>query len=379
MAILDRYLVQLYLKVLFVSFFSLAGLFVIIDGFQNIDEFLSYGKQHSLGTGGVVFDYYWPRLLWLFNYLAGLMAMIAATFALTWLQRTNELTAIFAAGISPARVVRPLLGASLAVALAGAANREFALPQIREMLSRNAQDWLGEASRKCTPRYDIRSEILIGGRSTRAAQKEIIEPLFRLPPELASWGRQIAADSAFYQTATPQHPAGYLLRGVRQPVNLQSLASQSLENRPVLFSPADANWLKPDECFVVSVVTFERLTAGTLWRQFLSSYELVTGLRGQTIEPGADIRLTLHSRLVQPLLDMSLVMLGIPLVLTGASRNIFLGGLLGGGLVAGMILTTLACQALGANYLLPSTSLAAWLPLLIFGPFAYISIRRLWD
>jgi len=39
---------------------------------------------------------------------------------------------------------------------------------------------------------------------------------------------------------------------------------------------------------------------------------------------------------------------------------------------------SVACDTLGKNYLLSAT-LAAWLPLLIFGPLAYTFARPLWD
>ena len=104
----------------------------------------------------------------------------------------------------------------------------------------------------------------------------------------------------------------------------------------MLFSPSDTPWLKPDECFVASTVTFEQLAIGSAWRQNLSSIELASGLRGQTIEPGADVYLTLHSRLVRPLLDMSLVLLGIPLVLRRETRNIFMAAVMGLGLVVAL-------------------------------------------
>jgi lipopolysaccharide export system permease protein len=237
---------------------------------------------------------------------------------------------------------------------------------------------MGEASRKCTPRYDLQSDVLISGKATFANERRIEQPLFRLPPELAAWGRQIAAENAYQLPESAEHPAGYLLRGVSEPANLASLKTASIEGKPVLIAPGDAPWLKANECFVVSVVTFEQLTVGGAWRQYLSSWELLTGLRGQTIEPGADVRLTLHTRFIQPLMDLSLVLLGIPLVLTRGSRNIFLAGGIGAGLVAAQMLVVLACRGLGINYLLPVTW-AAWLPLLIFGPIAYVLARPLWD
>jgi lipopolysaccharide export system permease protein len=378
MTVVDRYLLKLYIKVLLISFVTGAGLFIVIDGFNNTDEFLSYGKRHALGTAGVLVEYYGPRLLQLFDQVVGLLAMLAAAFVLSLLTRSNELTALLAAGIGPARILRPLLVASFVVALLGAVNREVGLPKVRERLSRNAQDWLGERGRKCTPKYDIRTDILIAGQATVANEKRISEPLFRLPPELAAWGRQIAAANAYYQPATAEHPAGYWLRGVRQPANLAELPSQSLGTDRVLFSPADSPWLKADECFVASVVTFEQLAVGSSWRQNLSSWELITGLRGQTIEPGADVRVTLHARFVQPLLDVSLVLLGIPLVLRRSGRNIFLAAGIAGGLAFAMLAAVLVCHALGKSYLLGAT-LAAWLPLLVFGPLAYALARPLWD
>jgi lipopolysaccharide export system permease protein len=169
-----------------------------------------------------------------------------------------------------------------------------------------------------------------------------------------------------------------LLEGVKQPANLAQLGSRSLASQPVLFSPSDTPWLKPNQCFVASIVTFEQLSIGGAWRHNLSTYELVTGLRGQMIEPGADVRMTLHSRFVRPLLDMSLVLLGIPLVLSRGSRNIFIAAVLGLGLVAAVSVVNVACDALGRNYLLSAT-VAAWLPALVFAPLAFTVARPLWD
>ncbi len=378
MTIIDRYLLRLYFKVLLVSLLCLFGLFVVIDAFGNLDEFIGYGKSHAYGLLGVLADYYGPRLLWFFDRTGGMLAMVAMAFVLTLLQRSNELTAITSAGISPARVMRPLLAASIVVAILGIVNREVGLPRVRESLSRNAQDWLGEGPKRCTPRYDIRSEILVSGKSTYSKDRRIAEPLFLLPQDLAHFSPQIAADNAFYRPATAEHPAGYLLRGVRQPVDLMQRASVALGGRPAILSPRDTPWLKPDECFVPSVVTFEQLTVGGAWRQYLSSLELITGLRGGTIESGADVRLAVHARVVQPLLDLSLVLLGIPVVLSRGGRNIFLAAGLGGLLVGTMMIVVLVCHAVGSNYLLDAT-LAAWLPLLIFGPIAYAAVRPLWD
>lgn len=378
MTAIDRYLVQVYAKVLLVSFASLVGLFVVIDGANNLDEFFTYGNHRILDAMQVMGEYYAPRTLQFFDQISGLLAMLAATFVISSIARTNELTAIMAAGIGPARIIRPLLAASIVVALLAAANREVGLPKLRDSLAKNAQDWKGENGRKCTPRYDIKSDILVSAKATVAKDKRLDEPLFRLPPELSTWGRQIAADTAHYLRADEDRPAGYLFHGVKQPANLSQLATARFNDEPVLFSPADTSWLQPDECFVASIVTFEQLSIGSAWRQNLSSWELITGLRNQTIEPGADVRLTLHSRCVRPFLDLSIVLLGIPLVLRRETRNIFMAASIGVLLVISLWMVTFASDALGRNYLISAT-LAAWLPLLVFGPLAYVAARPLWD
>lgn len=382
MPILDRYLLWLYGKVLIVSFSSLAGLYVIIDGFNNLDEFLGYSKQHpwgpGLGLAGVLAEYYGPRLLQLFDQLSGLLAMLGCAFVLTMLLRSHELTALLAAGIPPRRVLRPLVAASVGVALLGAANREVGLPRFRDSLSRNAQDWQGQAGRRCVPRYDLRSDILFTAQAVQLAQQRLVQPRLHLPPELSAWGRQLVADEAVWRPATADHPAGYLLRPVRQPDALDRRPSLAVGGQRLLFSPADTPWLGKEECFVTSVVTPEQLAAGSAWRQHLASWELWRGLRQQTIEPGADVRLVLHARVVQPLLDLSLVLLGIPLVLRRQARNIFVAAGIGVGLVGVLLAVVLACHALGKSYLL-SAALAAWLPLLLFGPLAYATARPLWD
>ena len=386
MGIIDRYLLKLFCKCAVICFLSLAGLSIIIDLSSNVEEFMSYFERQG---SRVFLDYYLPRSLLFFDRTAGLLSLVSALFAITLMQRSNEYTALMAAGVPQSRVVTPLLAAAVAVALLGALNREIGLPRVRDSLARNAKDWMGEMAKKCNPRYDPRTDVLISGRHTFANEKRISQPVFRLPPELSAWGRQIAAENAYHLPADDRHPGGFLLRGVKQPANLGQLRSAAWPSapgspsppggaEPILISPADADWLKPGECFVVSVITFEQLTMGGAWRQFLSSYEILTGMRSQSIEPGADVRLLLHMRLIQPLLDITLVLLGVPLVLTRGSRNVFLAGGIGGGLATCLLVVVLVCRALGVNYLLDAT-LAAWLPLLIFGPVAYVLARPIWS
>ncbi|WP_254507021.1 LptF/LptG family permease [Anatilimnocola floriformis] len=378
--LLDRYILGLYAKALFLSLMVLGGMYVVIDFVSNSEELIGYSNGSFSAFFALILEYYGPRVLWVFDRTAGMIALAAALFAVTWMMRTQELTAILAAGVPPSRVIRPILMATLIVAGTGVANRELWLPHFRSQLARNAQDWYGEKAKNCTPIFDPRSDVLLSGKRAIGKDRRIEEPLFRLlSKELNStWGRQIVAASAWYLPFDQGRPAGYLLTGVKQPTNLAKLASLIIDGEAILLSPSDTPWLKPDECFVVSVVSFEQFSLGSGWRQNLSTQELVSGLKNKSLQSGADILVTMHGRLVQPLLDLTLVFLGLPLVLSRGNRNIFVAGAICLVLMATFFVVSLVCQGLGNNYLLEPT-FAAWLPVLIFAPIAYTLARPLWD
>ena len=377
MTTFDRYMTILFARILFVSFLSLTGLFIVIDAFGNLDEFLKYAETEG-GLLKVLIDYYGPRVLSFFDRTCALLALCASVFVITWLQKSNELTALMAAGIPKTRVVRPLIAIILLVSAFGVVNREYFLPSVRDKLTRNAQNWLGTAAKSMRPTYDNRTDILLMGKGTLATEQKIVQPTFRLPPTLAMVGKQLIADEAIYVPANEHHPAGYWMKGVSEPSDLAQQPTGQIRDEAVVWTPRDYTWLANDECFVASELAFEQLAADREWRQYASAAELIRTLHNPSYELGADVRVTLHARFVQPVLDVTLVFLGLPLVLTRRQGNAFVAAgkcLL---MVAVFFVVVLACHASGSNYLIPP-ALAAWLPVLIFTPAAYalaVTLKR---
>ncbi len=378
MSTFDRYLLRLFVKVLLACFVSMVGLYVVIDGFGNLDEFIGYGRVQG-GLHKVVADYYSARVPWFFDLASGLLALVAGMFAITWLQRTNELTALMAAGITTKRIVRPLLAAAVVVALIAAANREFVIPTVRDKLVRNAQDWLGNTAHKVDPVTDNRTDILIGGRASIAAEQRIQDPTFTLHRQQGEFGRKLVAENAFYHSPTTDRPGGYLLEGVSQPGNHAEIASVNQDGEPVILSSSDTKWLLPNQLFVASEVTFSDLASGPQYRQYASTGELVTGLRNPSLDFGLSTRVAMHARFVQPFLDVTLFVLGLPLVLTRQNRNVFVAAGLGVGVVIAYFLVLIVCQALGSSGLLMSPALAAWAPLIILAPTAAFLSQPIWE
>lgn len=376
MRIIDVHILRQYVKVLVICFLSLTGLYVVVDAFGHLDELQMVAKKEG-NWFGFLSEYYGARSLAFFDRTSALMALLAATFAATSMQRSNELASLMAAGIPKIRVVMPLIIGAVAVSLLAVANRELLIPSFRDKLMRNSQDWHGEAKKDLEPRFDNRTDIVIGGRQTIAAEGRIVRPAFRLPPEITGFGTQLVATDAYFHETDEGCPRGYRLEGVEEPENLNEVPSLHVDGVPVILTSCDTAWLQPSECFVVSDISFDQLAAGNAWRQFSSTSELISGLHNPSLDFAPDVRVTVHARVVQPFLDVTLLFLGLPLVLSRERRNVFVAAGLCVLIVAVFFVVVIACHALGKGCLM-DPSLAAWCPLLVFAPAARLTSQAFW-
>jgi lipopolysaccharide export system permease protein len=77
-----------------------------------------------------------------------------------------------------------------------------------------------------------------------------------------------------------------------------------------------------------------------------------------------------HIRITRPILGMILVVLGLSVILRDQNRNVFISTGMCLVLCAVFFVAFFTCKSLGDNgYLSPP--LAAWLPVLVFGPLAF--------
>jgi lipopolysaccharide export system permease protein len=380
MRIIDRYLLRQFLWTFFICYVSLTGLYIVLDAFTNLEEFLRYAHRGG-GVLALLGSHYSFRGIWFFDRTAGLLTLVAAMFTVTWIQRHHEMTALMSAGISRIRVVAPVIGAAIAIAILAAANRELVMPTFREQLTRRPKDLVGEVAQKLTPQHDNQTWILFRGEATFADQQRIEKPDFLLPASLSDYGRLLVAENAFYKPPEGNRPGGYLLDQVKKPRHLDTRPSLTLDGKPAIITPHDApDWLRPDQCFVASDVRFEQLTSADAWRQYSSTAELIAGLRNPSLAYGAKARVTIHSRFVQPFLDVTLLFLGLPLVLRRGDRNVFIAIGLASIVVAVFMLVVMASHYLGAIAIFSfSPAFAAWAPLMIFVPIAAGMSEWMWQ
>ncbi len=152
MKILDRYIARQY-AVNILSLYAILFAFVVtIDVAVNLDWFWRIASRQDSPDGemGVVrqfvvtvlliADYWWPKLLQLFNTLLGLVLAGAMGFTCTQMVRHRELVAVLASGLSLRRVAGPIIVVATGLVLVGAINQELVLPRIAPLLAREHDD-----------------------------------------------------------------------------------------------------------------------------------------------------------------------------------------------------------------------------------------------
>ena len=370
MAIIDRYLLKNFLGVFAVFFISFFGLFVVGDTVNNFSEILRYAESNG-GLIHAVLKYYGLRSLVFFDWMNPLLILVATMFTIATFRRHNEMTALMAAGIRNARMIRPLLIMACVLVLLAVVNRECILPAFRQNLTTNIQDMRHDKTDSIVPVYDNKTDILLSGKGIVLIDERIVDPNFFLPRSLDRYGVQLLGREAVFQASTEKHPQGYLISGVKQPEGLDFELSLKRNGVPILYSPQDTEWLSSGQCFIVSSVEPKLLVGGGNWQQFSSTPELIGALENPSVKHNPGVEVELHSRFVQPFLDLNLLLLGLPLVLTRQSRSLFFSVGLCVLLIVVFMAVIMLCHNLGSSSLI-SPPLSVWLPLMVFVPLAVV-------
>jgi len=366
---IDRYILFNFFKTLMLWYICFVGLYIVFDLFSNMDSVLSAGREN----GNIVFAigrYYFFKTFQFFDILVSLLIMTSAMITLSTMIRHNELIPLLASGISQLRIVAPIIGAAILVTLLAMACRELLLPRyLNDLLVNNP----GEAGRDngtaIEGMTDKKTGIQLHADKGFWEIRTISKPDFVMPAGLNAYGRAIKAETAQYLPAANNHEAGYLLKNVSEPKELLQSDSLRQGETPVVITPKDASdWLSPTDCFVVSGITFNQIAGGRAWQQYASVYELVQGVRNPSLELGVNVLAVIHSRVTQPFLDFTLLLLGLPIIMSKSDRNVFKAMGIGALLILAFLAFQLMCRNIGISYQQPA--FGAWLPLILFVPIA---------
>ncbi|MCD0459747.1 LptF/LptG family permease [Roseiconus lacunae] len=373
---IDRYILNLYLRTFIVSFLSLSGIFIVFHAFTNMTDLAELAEKRALSLAYVMAEFYGPYLLLLFDWTGAIIALMSVLFVVGWLRRTGELTSTLAAGVSHGRLFRAMVVASGLIILVQFASRELLLPSMRDVLSMKNRDITGDNPQPVLPSYDNISGILLQGESIKPRSRVMINPRFSIDGDYEGFGDALIAKTAQWLPANALHDEGYLMQQVQIPKHIETLDSAGVGERAVLMTSKQHDWIGSDECFVVTPVNAEILQTDQSSTRLCSTMHLAKRLRNPAVHNSISISVLLHERLIRVPLDFALVLLGLPLVVNRRDRKLFVTIAAAMGLVVFFFSLKTIGSALGGAGILFSPAIAAWLPLLVLGPFAFMRYRE---
>ena len=365
---IDRYILYNFFKSLILWYVCLVGLYMVFDIFTNFDDILSMGKN-SGNMAVAIGRFYFFKTFQFFDVLVSLLIMVSAMVTLSTMIRHNEMIPLLAAGISQVRIIMPIIGAAVVVTFLAMACRELLLPNyLNDVLAKSPTEVGKDLGTPIDGMTDYRTGIKLRADKAFWKTQTISEPKFVLPEGLNQYGRSLEAKSAQYLTAAESRPAGYLFKNVTSPKELLQGESLKHEEETIIITPKDADWLESTDCFIVSGITFNQIAGGEAWRTYGSTLELVQGARNPSLELGTRVYAVIHSRVTQPLLDITLLLLGLPIILTKSDRNVFKAVGIGSLLIIAFLAIQMISKEFGISYQHPV--MGAWFPLILFVPIA---------
>lgn len=123
MTILTRYMLNEFLRVLLLALTSMIALYMVIDFFEKIDEFIIYKTPVTL-----CLSYYLYKLPLIAFHMAPIAFLLSTVITVGSFSRSSELTAMKSCGLSLLHVIGPILCAALIYSTITAVANEFIVP-----------------------------------------------------------------------------------------------------------------------------------------------------------------------------------------------------------------------------------------------------------
>ena len=357
--LIDRQLIGNFFRAYAVCLISMLTLYVVVDLFTNLDDFTGKGR----GFKQVLTDictFYGYRVLEIFDHLCEAILLLAAMFTVTWMQRCNEQIPLLAAGVSTGRIVLPVILSACVMLSLSILNQEFLVPSVADKLMCQKEDPHGIGPIQVRGTYEPNG-IHIEGEKASRYKREVTNLRVTIPESLAGNLIHITAKQAIF------HPDAEGRGGRWELLQTNPAEIEGFDRESNLLEPVDVG-----HYFLhVREIGFAAITQDPNWYTLESTSRIYQELHRNDAPRMSGMAVLFHTRLTRPLLGIILVVMGLGVILGGQNRNVFIStGICLGlcGLFFGMIQT---CQMMGNNNLL-APALAAWLPILVFGPLSWV-------
>ena len=381
MTILDRYIIRSFIRNYLLSFLVLVGMYVALDMIFNFDE-LTRGATSAeaakeggdvpllqvLQLAGRVIGFYAYQVFAFFVQLSGIIPVVAAAFTLMRMTRFNELTAMLAAGVPLLRIAAPVIVIGALFSALVVADQELIIPRIAHKLSRQHDELaqLRTSSFPVAAMEDAAGSVLWAARYTPPDGKAPAT-LQRVDVIQFNADAEPVAYVQAYQATYDRDAKLWHLEGARKQTGLRP-------QDPITTSEVK-QWrtsIGPEEIALKRRASFVDLLSTSQVNTLLGhprNYGTVPLLRVK------------HWRIVQPIMNVILILLAIPCVLTREPTGLKKAALRTVLLTGSCLAVVFACMQLAANPPSPAMTriwpmLMLWLPVFVFAPLAVWQLDR---
>lgn len=358
MRIMDRYLFANFIASWLICFISMVGLYVVIDLFSNADEFLET-QPGAVTLVRRASKFYYVHSFEYFARLAPIITQIAAMVTLASLHRHNEIVALLAAGIPTRRALMPILAGAVLMVGLRVANREVVLPHYSVVLQRLHEDI--EADRTIFPSTMMdKDHVLFQAQIAHREDDSLENVHITLPVEVAGRLEEIDLPRIYFKTDPETGREGWLLPA---PLSLQVKSNEKIRQN------------EDGSVFLFTHISFQDMIRHRNWMSFASTAELVEQLQSDEVKDPTEVRVLIHNRLMQPIMDLLLVLIGIPFVLQWERKNIYRSVAISM-MLSGVFFVVDAISGYFASHGHVDPLTAAWIPVFIFAPVSLALLHR---
>ncbi len=371
---LDRYLVRLFLINFLILMLVFMTLFLVVDLIVDLDEFLSAGRARGdemgsvvLGTLWTIADYYGPVAVLLYVFFSGLLVVAAMGFTFSSLTRTRELVAMVTSGISMYRLCAPIVIVGCVLNALTFPNQELVIPKLAGKLARSKSQVRHRSISGFDIQYapDERGHLFSAtGFQDTAGQAMLTGVTILVRDGSGRAVERVTAEQAFWDETR----RGWELVG--------GMVIDPTPQRPSIGTAADEGPRSID--FFATSLSPQTLMArqAKIYPMLLSLSQL-RELAAADRQQAASLYRIMHSRLSLLVLNVLVLILGLPFFLTREPVNLMMQGVKAAGVclgvwAAGLILIQVGVPqipGLGEGLRLNPVA-SAWLPVVIVLPIA---------
>lgn len=368
MRILDRYIVKQFVLNYIILWVVLGGLYLVVDLIVDLDEFLKAGREHADRLGGVLpgtvwvmADYYGPMLLLIFTLVSGLLVVAAMGFTVSQMQRSRELTAILASGVSLYRVAAPVLIAGFLINLLVLPVQELVIPGLADKLVRSKSQ-VGQPTLDDDPVHYARDDAgsLVSAARFSTADRTMSDVRIIERDDAGRQTRLIRAQQASWSEAD----RAWLLEDGR-----------AFDTRPGTEGPAVLRGepvdryrteLSPEVLVTRQAALFIRLQSLAQLEAMRANAALSPAQRGRVTQ-------VMWSRFTSLVMGVLVLLMALPFFLTRVPGNMLLNAAKAAGIVIGAWAGGLLMVQVGGL----NSVTAALLPVIVFVPIAFYQITTI--